>query len=65
MRNPILIKEKPQEGKVKGKINGYPPKAWNRAIVDSPEIAIFIHYSIKDSVPPDERGNEITDEKGT
>ena len=65
MRNPILIKEKPQEGKVEGKINAYAPKAWNRAIVDSSTITILIHHSIKDSVPPDERGNEITDEKGT
>jgi hypothetical protein len=65
MRNPILIKEKPQEGKVKGKINTYSPKARDRAIVGSSKITIFIHHPIKDSVPPDERGNEITDEKGT
>jgi len=65
MGNPILIEKKTQEGKEKGQINTHPTEAWNRAIVDPPRIAIFIHYLIEDGVPPDEGGNEVTNEQGT
>ena len=60
-----MIEEKTQKGKVKGKINTHAPEAGNRAIVDSSEFPIIIHYPVEDSVPPDKRGNEVTDEKGT
>ena len=60
-----MIKKEAQKRKVKGKINTHPPEAGNRAIVDSSEFPIIIHYPIEDSVPPDKRGNEVADEKGT
>jgi predicted Fe-Mo cluster-binding NifX family protein len=65
MGNPILIKKKPQKGEIKSKIDTHPAKARNRAIVNLSNIAIIIYNSIEDSVPSDERGNEVTNEKGT
>jgi hypothetical protein len=65
MRNPILIKKETQKRKVKRKINTHPPKAGNRTIVDPSKFIIIIHYLIEDSVPPDQGGNEVADEKGT
>jgi hypothetical protein len=64
MGNPILIKQETQKGKVKPEINTHPPKPWNRAIVDPPRIAIFIYYLVEDRIPPDEGGDEVTNEKG-
>jgi hypothetical protein len=64
MGNPILIKKESQKGKVKPEINAHPSKAWNRAIVDPPRIAIFIQYLIEDGIPPDAGGDEVTNEKG-
>ncbi|NIO19786.1 MAG: hypothetical protein GTN76_03350 [Candidatus Aenigmarchaeota archaeon] len=58
-----MIKKKTQKRKVKGEINPYTSKAWNRAIVDLPNISIIINNGIEDSVPPDERSNEITNEE--
>jgi hypothetical protein len=63
MGNPILIKKETQKRKVKGEINPYTSKAGNRAIVDLPNIPIIINNGIEDSVPPDERSNEITNEE--
>ena len=60
-----MIEEETQKRKVKGKINTHPPKAGNRATVDSSEFPIIIHYPIENSVLPDKRGNEVADEKGT
>jgi len=65
MRNPILIKKETQKREVKGEINTNSSKARNRAVVDLSKIAILIQYSIVDSIPPDERGDEVTNEKGT
>ena len=63
--NPVLIEKEAQKRKVKGKIYTHPPKVWNSATVGSSEFSIIIHYPIEDSVPPDKRGNEVADEKGT
>jgi hypothetical protein len=65
IRNPILIEEKTQKGKVKGKINTHPSQAWNGAIVDPSHIIIGIQYLIEDGIPPDKRDHEVTDEKRT
>jgi hypothetical protein len=65
MGNPILIEKETQKWKVKSKIDTYPPKAGNRPIVDSPHIAIVIHYPIENGIPADKGNHQVTDQKGT